>query len=255
MKNIKLTALNTIKEIRRHKIFYALSAGALFLITVGFVLAGLSITEQTRLVINFSFTACHIGLIAITIYFASLLISQEIETGSIMTVLSRPISKSQFLFGKFLGLVLVLLVIALALTAFMVCVYVFYEKPLKPILFIAMWGIFLEAVILSSVCFMFSSLTSSFLTLVFSFFLFLIGHLANGIVFFLKSQEGGLLKPLTSVVLRILPNFEKLNWRGHALYEDPLSLPELLSLSLYGLSWAAFFLILAVWLFKRKNIV
>ena len=89
MKNIFLIALNTVKEIKRHKILYALGAVVAFIIVAGVILGPLSLSEQTRLSINFAFTACHIGLVLISVYFASTLISHEIEKKTAITLFCK----------------------------------------------------------------------------------------------------------------------------------------------------------------------
>ena len=254
MKNIWLISLNTVKEIQRHNVFYALGGGVLLLIGAGLILAPLSLAEQTRLSINFSLTACHIGLMIVAVYFASTLVSHEIEKKTIITIFVKPLSKMQFILGKFLGLAVTLGLLVLCLSLFLVLVYLFFKQPVGAVLFIALWGIFLEALILSAVAFLFSSITSSFLVLIYSVFVFIIGHAANGIVFFLKQSQGNIFKPITKVIVRIMPNFEKLNWRPYALYQDDLPLIELVSASLYSFAWIAFLLTLAGWLFRRKKI-
>ena len=254
MKNVWLISLNTVKEIQRHKIFSALAGVVLLLMAAGLVLAPLSLSEKTRLSINFSLTACHLGLIILSIYFASILISQEIEKKTIITLFAKPISRLEFILGKFLGLAFILFLVVLFLTGYVLLVYWFFKQPISAVLFIAMWGMFLEALILSAAAFVFSSITSSFLVLVYSVFIFIIGHSANGIVFFLKNAEGDIFKPIVQVIARALPNFEKLNWRSFALYQDEIPTAEWLSSSLYACSWLIFLLILTAWLFKRKKI-
>ena len=255
MKNTFLMAINTIKEIRRHKIFYALAAVVVFIVVAGMLLGPLSLSEQTRLSINFSFTASHIGIILIAIYFGSTLISHEIERKTIIPLFTKPISRMQFIIGKFLGLSFILLLAVLFLTLFVLIMYIFYQQPIGGILFMALWGIYLEALILLALAFFFSSFTSSFLVLVYSVLVFIIGHSANSIIFLLgKGESDSFFKLLISIVTRVFPNFEKLNWRAQALYQDSLVVGELLSSSVYSFSWIIFLLIVTSLLFKRKQI-
>ncbi len=256
MKNIFLIALNTLKEISRHKILYALGAFVVFMMGAGLILGSLSLNEQTRLSINFSFTACHIGLVFVSVYFASTLISREIERKTILTLFVKPVSRTQFIIGKFLSLSFVLLLILLFLTLFVVFVHFIYSRPLSLIVFVAMWGIFLEALILLTLAFFFSVFSSSFLVLVYSVLMFIIGHSAAGIVFFVNQGEGDVFsKWVVTGVVRAFPNFEKLNWRASALYQIPLKDGELVFSSLYAFSWMIFLLIATGILFERKNLV
>ena len=256
MKNIFFVALNTVKEIKRHKILYALGTVIIFIIVSGLILGPLSLSEQKRLSINFAFTACHIGLIIVSVYFASTLISHEIEKKTVVTLFVRPISRLQFIIGKFFGLSCVLLAALCFLTLFVLVLHFVYKHSVTPVLFIAMWGIFLEALILLTVAFFFSSFTSSFLVLVYSVFIFIIGHSASGIFFFLnRGQEDHFLRLILAVVVRALPDFEQLNWRAHALYHDSLVKGELLFSSLYAFSWIVVLLTVTGILFERKQVV
>ena len=161
----------------------------------------------------------------------------------------------QFIVGKFFGLSLILLFALLFLILFVMSVHMIYGQSVGLILFIAMWGIFMEALILLALAFFFSSFTSSFLVLVYSVLIFIIGHSANGIVFFLgKSENDQFFKLGVSLITRVLPNFEKLNWRAHALYQDSLVEGELFLCSLYSFSWIVFLLIVTGILFERKQI-
>ncbi len=255
MKNILFIALNTVKEIQRHKILYALASMVIFIIATGFVLGPLSLNEQVRLSINFAFTSCHIGLILISVYFASGLISHEIEKRTAITLFVKPISRLQFIIGKFFGLSIILLLVLVFLTLFVLTVHWIYSHSVSSLLFIALWGIFLEALILLTVAFFFSNFSSSFSVLIYSVLVFIIGHSANGIMFLLsKTNENQIFKVTVDVVTRALPNFEKLNWRAHALYHDPLVKGELLFSSLYAVSWVVFLLLVTSILFERKRI-
>ncbi len=255
MKHIFLIALNTVKEIQRHKILYALVAVIFFIVMAGLILGPLSLSEQKRLSINFAFTGAHIGLILIAVYFASTLIAHEIEKKTIITLFVKPLSRTQFIIGKFLGLSFILLLMLILLACFMLFVHLIHGHSIGLILFIALWGIFLEALILLALAFFFSSFTSSFLVLVYSILIFIIGHSADGIAFFLNSgKDSSVFQFIFSGIVRILPNFEKLNWRAHALYQDSLIKEELLLSSLYAFSWIIFLLIITAILFERKQI-
>ncbi len=255
MKNTYLIALNTVKEIRRHKILYALVSMVIFIISAGLILGPLSLNEQVRLSINFAFTSCHLGLILISVYFASTLISHEIEKKTVITLFVKPIGRFQFIVGKFFGLVIVLTVSAVFFTLFILTVHWIYGHSVGPLLFIALWGIFLEALILLTVAFFFSNFSSSFSVLVYSVLVFVIGHSANGIIFLLsKTKENPILTVIANIATRALPNFEKLNWRAHALYHDPLIKGELLFSSVYAISWIVLILLATSFLFERKHI-
>ena len=257
MKNIFLIACNTVKEIRRNKLLYALLLTAGVIMVGGLILGPLSLSEQTRLSVNFAFTACHIGLVAVAMYFASALLFREREKKTLLALFSKPVRRTQFVLGKFLGLSFILCAVLIFLLSFVCLIHIIHGQAITAILFTALWGIFLEALVLSAVAFCFSCFASSaFLVLVYSVLIFVIGHSASGIFFFLNRNEGlGVFKLVVSVAVRILPDLEKLNWRSYALYQTALEREELIFTSLYGFSWIIFLLIVTAFLFERKQIV
>ena len=256
MTQIILISLNTVKEIRRHKLFYALSVAVIFMIGGGFLLGPLSLMEQVRLSINFSLTTCHIGLMMATIYFSSNLLSQEIERKTIISLFVRPISRLQFIFGKFLGMLIIVLVATVLLTGVMIVIHWIYDRSLVwGVLFIAMWGMFLEALILMSVAFFFSSFSSSFFVFVCSFLVFIIGHAVNQALFLAnKGAITGVFKQILPFIIKIFPDLEVLNWRSHVLYQDSITVTEWLGSTGYSFLWIVMLLILTGFLFERRSI-
>lgn len=256
MTKIILISINTVKEIKRHKLFYALTAAVFFMIGGGFLLGPLSLMEQVRLSINLSLTTCHIGLMMATLYFSSHLLSQEIERKTIVTLFVRPISRLQFIFGKFFGMLIIILIATVLLTGVMAVVHLIYGRsPVQGILFIAMWGMFLEALILVSVAFFFSSFSSSFFVFVCSFLIFVIGHAVNQAMFLAsKGAVTGILKQMLPFIIKAFPDLEILNWRSHVLYQDSIPVKEWISASGYSLLWIVMLLILTGFLFERRTI-
>ena len=101
MKAIWIIANNTFREIIRDRILYGLVVFALLLIGVSLVLGQLSFAEQMRISIDFGFAAIHFSAVILSIFIGSTLVSKEIDKKTVMTLLARPITRFQFLFGKF----------------------------------------------------------------------------------------------------------------------------------------------------------
>ena len=247
-----LIAKHTVKEIRRQKIFYILVALAVFMMAGGMVLGPLSLNEQIRLSINFSLVACHMGSVLLSIYFASSLLVSELQTTAII-LLTKPVSRSQFIIGRVLGLVAVLCTVWLLMICALLLLYWFYEQSVGIALFAAFWGIALESLILIGVACFFSLSLSPFLTLVHTFFIFLIGHLVNGFMFLISSQDL-LLKTSIDLALRVFPNFEKFNWRTQALYQDFIAYSDIAWNTVYAAFWMLVLLLLTGMIFERKHI-
>src|SRR5436305_70886 len=104
MRAIYVIAVNTFHEIIRDRILYGILVFALLLIGISLALGQLSFAEQSRISANFGFTGIHLAAAILAIFIGSSLVSREIEKRTIMTLLVRPLSRTQFIIGKFLGL-------------------------------------------------------------------------------------------------------------------------------------------------------
>jgi len=116
-------ALSTFKEIHRKKIFLFISIlTILYLILLGFILKkmGESINQVDGLVnavLNLSSTISMIGF-----YFSSMLVgfltvmlsigivSSELENGTILTILTKPIRRGEYIMGKYIGTALLVII-------------------------------------------------------------------------------------------------------------------------------------------------
>jgi len=116
-------ALSTFKEIYRKKIFHFIGILTfLYLILLGFILKkmGESMNQIDGLinaVLNISSTISMLGF-----YFSSMLVgfltvmlsigvvSSELEDGTILTILTKPIRRSEYILGKYIGTALLVII-------------------------------------------------------------------------------------------------------------------------------------------------
>jgi len=116
-------ALSTFKEIYRKKIFHFIGIlTILYLLLLGFILKkmGESLNQVDGIVnavLNLSSTISIIGF-----YFSSMLVafltvmlsigvvSSELEDGTILTILTKPIRRSEYILGKYLGTALLVII-------------------------------------------------------------------------------------------------------------------------------------------------
>src|SRR3954468_17596554 len=102
---LRAIAFNTFREAVRDRILYNLVFFALLLVATAPLLGQISIGVQRVLLINLSLTAISIFGIVISIFVGISLVSKEIEKRTLYPVLSRPVGRGEFIFGKYLGLV------------------------------------------------------------------------------------------------------------------------------------------------------
>jgi ABC-type transport system involved in multi-copper enzyme maturation permease subunit len=118
-------AANTIREAIRSKLLYTLLFFAVLMICAGVLLSTLSYVESERILQDVGFASIRLFGVAIAIFVGVGLIHREVDRRTVYTILSKPLSRAEFLLGKYLGLVLtiwmqmVIMVVAFCLVSFL----------------------------------------------------------------------------------------------------------------------------------------
>lgn len=254
MRPIWIVAKNTFKEVTRDRILYGLIIFAVMIIFFSLALGQLSFAEQSRISANFGLSAIHLGSICIAIFLGSTLVTKELDKQTILTLLVRPISRWQFILGKFIGLVFVILEAMAGLALVLGLVFFLVGMPLNAQFFLALLGILIESMCLLSVTLLFSLFTRPILVVSFSVGIFLIGHWISTLQYF-SSKMPGSISDYVYKVLRYGPDFETINWKSLVIYNDRFNLEMIMIPSIYVLLWTALLLALSVRVFERKDLV
>lgn len=110
-------ATNTLTELVRLKIFYFLLLFALLLIGSSAFLVQLSFQDQFQMLKDVSLGAMSIFTSLLAILATAGLLPKDIEDRTLYTILAKPVSRLEYLIGKLLGVVLLLLVSMLLMGA------------------------------------------------------------------------------------------------------------------------------------------
>ena len=94
-----------MREAVRNRVLYVLLFFALVLIGTGVLLSTLSYVERERILQDVGLASIRLFGAAIAIFVGVGLIHKEVERRTIYTILSKPVSRTEFLLGKYAGLV------------------------------------------------------------------------------------------------------------------------------------------------------
>ena len=101
-------AINTAREAVRNKLLYTLLFFAIAMMLFGVVLSSLSYVERERMVQDFAFATIRLFSVAIAVFVGVGLIHKEVDRRTVYTILSKPLSRAEFLIGKYAGLILII---------------------------------------------------------------------------------------------------------------------------------------------------
>ena len=249
-------AANTFREAVRDRVLYNLIAFALLLSGAAIFVGQISIEIEKLVVINLGLTAVSLFGVVIAIFIGIGLVSKEIEKRTLYTVLSRPVRRWEFIIGKFFGLsgTLVVNTFCMAIGVFAALLYVSHKfMPADALIFVALYFIVLQFLIICALALLFSSFSSPLLAAVFSFSLFVIGSFAEDLRGF-AGMAHGITRWLATAAAYLVPNFSAFNVISFVAHEHPIAGQLVLHNTLYALFYAATALSGAVLIFEHRNL-
>lgn len=253
MKRIYVIAKNTFREVYRDRFFMVILLLAIGLFLLSFVLGTLSFAEQLRILFNMGLTAIHIVMLGLAIFMGSFSVSRELERQTFTTVLARPISRSEFIVGKALGVFLVLL---LSLVSLGLLLYLILPGTVPSVVFSKIiFGILCEGAILLVMAQFFSLLLRPNVAVFGTFSIFLMGHWLEELAYFAKKSESGAYQIFAKSMKVIIPNLQDLNWRSFHLLDEGIKNESLLWALAHTVGWVGILLVLTQMVFKRRNFV
>ena len=99
----------TVLEAIRHRVLNVLLLFALVVIGTANFFSQLSFNQQIQFVKDFAFGAMTLFGVIMAIVAVAQMVPNEVENRTLFTILAKPVRRTEFLLGKFLGIALVLL--------------------------------------------------------------------------------------------------------------------------------------------------
>src|SRR5687768_13423276 len=117
MRTIAHVAVNVFKESVRDRVLYNLVLFAILLMAASYLIGQLTAGQDVKIIKDLGLAATAVFGLFIAVFIGIGLVSKEVERRSIYSLLSKPLSRPQFVIGKYLGLVLTLGVNVTIMTA------------------------------------------------------------------------------------------------------------------------------------------
>ena len=253
MQAIVVIALNTFRENLRDKILYNLLLFSVLLIAASILLGTLTIAEQEKIVTDMGLAAINLIGVIIAIFVGIGLVSKEIERRTIYTILARPISRAQFVLGKYLGLVVTLSVNVLIMLMVFLLTLWWGHASIHWVLLQAVGLILVELLVVTALALFFSTFSSVMVSASMTLGLYVIGHLTPDLKGIAEKSQNELTTMLMTLLYYLCPNLEMLNIKGQAAAGVSVSFAYQTMATLYGLFYASLLLAAACVIFQRRD--
>jgi ABC-2 type transport system permease protein len=122
--------MNTLTELTRLRVFYVLLIFALLLIGSSVFVARLAFEQEFQILKDVSLGAMSIFTSLLAIVATARLIPQDIEDRTIYTILAKPVPRIEYILGKILGVLLLLVISTIVMSAMFLAVLYAREQTL-----------------------------------------------------------------------------------------------------------------------------
>ena len=255
-----IIALNTLKEFVRMRVLYAILFVAILLIFFSLVLAELSITKWTKVVIDFSLSIIEFFGIIVTLFLWSYMLYSEISKNTVLLVLSKIFDRKHFIVWKFLWFGILLLIIYVILTIAFVWVLLLHGIDIKFVFFLSIFLSYLKILVVLSFIIFFSTFMSPFISLLISLLVYIISHSTAFMYFYiveLKKNTAWLgYQYLINTIYYIFPNFHDLSMKEFILSPHMwtyTSFHYLLTIFGWAIVYIIVLLFFSVLIFRKKE--
>jgi ABC-type transport system involved in multi-copper enzyme maturation permease subunit len=245
-------AINTFRENLREKLLYNLLFFALLMIGSSILLSRITLGDYHRLILDLGLASINLFGVLIAIFVGIGLVSKEVDRKTIYTIVSKPIPRYEFLLGKYCGLVITLLANTVVMVVGLLIVLQVMDVPITSLVFKSLALIFLELMVITAVAVLFSTFTSATLSAIFTLAVYVIGHLSADLKEFAKKLDE-VSEIAVNAIYYTLPNLERFNLKGHVIHHLDFGMADMALTLAYGLTYAAFLLLLASVIFQRRD--
>jgi ABC-type transport system involved in multi-copper enzyme maturation permease subunit len=246
-------AHNTLRENVRNKIAYALLFFAVLLIASGAIVSSLSYVESARILQDVGLAAIRLFGVAIAIFVGIHLVYREVDRRTVYTILSKPISRAEFVLGKFAGLTLTIWIQTACMFAAFVIVSLVAGAPLGWQHVACGLLVAAELALVVALATLFSSFSTPMLAAFFTAGTWAVGQLSRDLRDLGTASHEPSIQAVTAFLYRVLPDFRGFDLATEAAHLLPVTRADLLLPLVYGLGYTVLVLMAAVAIFERRD--
>jgi Cu-processing system permease protein len=266
MRQAALVAGSVFKESVRDRVPYSLVVFAVLLMAASYLISQLTAGQDLKIIKDLGLASIGIIGLLIAIFIGIGLVSKEVERRSIYSLLAKPVSRTNFILGKFAGLVLTLVsnVGAMTIAYYLVLAFMHWTATdgtraawpapaMDPWLLVPIVLILAQLTIVTAIALLFSTFSSPLLSALLTLGVWTAGHFNAD----LRNLETVIDSPPAVYAARalyyLLPNFAAFDVKAQVVHGEGISLVQAGMTLLYAAAYVSALLVAAVVIFRRRD--
>jgi ABC-type transport system involved in multi-copper enzyme maturation permease subunit len=247
-------AANVFREVIRDRVLYLVGLFALVLFASARLLPEVAAATEKKIILDVGLAAMALLSLVIAVFVGTGLVNKEIEKRTVLMLMAKPISRSEFIVGKHLGLSAVLAVLVAVMTAIYMGVLSLYQIPYPAFsIGIASLYLLLQLSLMTAVAIGFGVFTSSLLAALLTFAVYLMGNFSRDLMALGALSKSPAIEGFTRGLYLVLPDLARLDLKNQAVYGQLPGLEVLLTNAGYGLLYIVVLLALSTLVFTFKE--
>jgi Cu-processing system permease protein len=244
----------TLRNYLQERILLVVIVFAILLMASSYVLSPLAVGAQQKIVIDIGLAAVSIFAVVLIVLLGAGSFHMEKERGILRALLAKPISRVEFMLGKYTGTVATVSAVILLMAAVHMLVVALSGTHITTTLAIAVYLTLLEGALVTALLTLFASFSSPVLGSFFTIACVVAGHFSGDLLAFAERFGGTMPRLVATGAYYLLPNLELLNARTEAVHNLPLPEGFVLAVTSYALAYTAALLYLATVIFRAREV-
>jgi Cu-processing system permease protein len=252
LSNVSAIAALTVRDALRQKLAVNLLVFAIFIISASIVLSQLTFGEQYRIISDLALTSAAVFGTLIAVFLGANLVAGEVQRRTLYPVLAKPVSRTQYLLGRYGGLVATLTLNLLVMALSTIAVLVVYRGGFgflatTPIV-LAFVALAAQLAMVAAIALVFSTFTNATLAAIATLAMTASGHLSRDALPYLRERVAG------RVLAHVLPNLAALDFKVEVVYEQAIAAGTVALRLGYAALYSATLLAIAAAIFGRRDL-
>ncbi|MCK4506746.1 MAG: ABC transporter permease [Candidatus Aegiribacteria sp.] len=250
MKPVMTFALMTLRSLLRRRTIWGISIVILLALFGIGQIPGYDVSNEGRFILDFGLFGLEIGALLLAIGLAANIYPRDREQKTVMPLIAVPLSRGQYLMGRFIGAAMVQAAAMLVGCIGLMVILLMNGLNIPADLFPATCLLLVEGWFLLAVVFFFSFWTSPPLNAPLTVLLFIISQMSvSGFISMLPKAQG-----FMRFLRLLLPHMDVFHIKDPIAHGEGIPGVYFLLAALYGLAYMAFMLSIALAVFRSRDL-
>ncbi|MEM9926555.1 MAG: ABC transporter permease [Cyanobacteria bacterium P01_D01_bin.50] len=249
-------ANNTFREVVRDRILYLICFYAITLVIAINLLPQLAASTEDKMFLDFGLAVMSLLNLIVAVFLGTGLINKEVEKKTILMLIAKPVSRNEFIVGKYLGLSAVLTLLVVAMSTIYLTFLQVNNISYSPISIITN-AIFLilQLSLIGAIAITFGVFTGFMLATTLTFAVYLMGNITQDLLQLARISENPSIERITQALYLLLPDLSRLDLKNEVVY-GLSALPDSSTLFInagYSLIYSVMLLSFATFIFSLRE--